>query len=156
VTLTRQGIARLEAYFDPNERRYFITPQSVEAAIAEEKAKAAKTNAEPLPNVTEDSRAAAQDSAPFRTTPNPSAVPRRHSDSPDEALEELRMENRDLQITNRSKDLYIERMERERDSVMDKLVSASRQIGQLETKVFQLSQPSEVADTGEDIHAAGS
>ncbi len=37
-----QGVARLDAYFDPNERRYYITAQSVELAIAEEKAKAAK------------------------------------------------------------------------------------------------------------------
>ena len=42
--LNRTGIARLDSYFDPNERRYFISPQSVEQAIAEEKAKAAKNN----------------------------------------------------------------------------------------------------------------
>ena len=40
----KTGIARLDCYFDPNERKYFITPQSVELAIAEEKAKAAKIN----------------------------------------------------------------------------------------------------------------
>ena len=40
----RTGIARLDSYFDPNERKYFITPQSVELAIEEEKAKAAKLN----------------------------------------------------------------------------------------------------------------
>src|SRR5260370_29340942 len=32
----RSGVARLDAYLDPNERRYFITPQSVELAIQEE------------------------------------------------------------------------------------------------------------------------
>jgi hypothetical protein len=40
----RQGISRLDSYYDPNERRYYITPQSVETAIQEEKAKAAKNN----------------------------------------------------------------------------------------------------------------
>src|ERR1035438_7070107 len=35
----RTGIARLDSYFDPNERRYYISPQSVEQAIAEEKTK---------------------------------------------------------------------------------------------------------------------
>ena len=40
----RTGIARLDAYFDPNERKYYLTPLSVELAIAEEKAKAAKIN----------------------------------------------------------------------------------------------------------------
>jgi hypothetical protein len=38
----KSGIARLDAYFDPNERRYFITPQSTELEIQEEKAKAVK------------------------------------------------------------------------------------------------------------------
>src|ERR1039457_4003226 len=32
----RQGIARLDSYYDPNERKYYITPQSVETAIQEE------------------------------------------------------------------------------------------------------------------------
>ena len=27
--LNRQGIARLDSYFDPNERKYYISPQSV-------------------------------------------------------------------------------------------------------------------------------
>ncbi len=40
----RTGIARLDSYLDPNERRYYISPQSVKLAIAEEKAKAAKIN----------------------------------------------------------------------------------------------------------------
>jgi hypothetical protein len=43
----RQGISRLDSYFDPNERKYFITPQSLEAAIAEEKAKAAAKSSQP-------------------------------------------------------------------------------------------------------------
>ena len=38
----RSGVARLDSYFDPNERKYFITLQSVELAVAEEKAKATK------------------------------------------------------------------------------------------------------------------
>jgi hypothetical protein len=37
------GIPRLDAYFDPNERRYFISAQSVELAVKEEQAKAAKS-----------------------------------------------------------------------------------------------------------------
>jgi len=34
----RQGIAKLDSYFDPNERKYFVTPQSVTLAIKEEQA----------------------------------------------------------------------------------------------------------------------
>jgi hypothetical protein len=33
----RTGIARLDRYFDPNERKYYLTPQNVELAIQEEK-----------------------------------------------------------------------------------------------------------------------
>lgn len=36
----KTGVARLDCYFDPNERKYYLTPESVELAIAEEKAKA--------------------------------------------------------------------------------------------------------------------
>jgi hypothetical protein len=32
----------LDAYYDPNERKYFITPQSVELAIKEEQHKTQK------------------------------------------------------------------------------------------------------------------
>ena len=32
----RQGITRLDSYYDPNERKYYIMPQSVEAVIQEE------------------------------------------------------------------------------------------------------------------------
>ena len=39
---TGTGVARLAAYFDPNERKYYVTPQSVGLAIQEEKAKAVK------------------------------------------------------------------------------------------------------------------
>src|SRR5215204_6325516 len=38
----RSGVARLDAYFDPNERRYFITQLSVDIAIKEELGKVAK------------------------------------------------------------------------------------------------------------------
>ena len=41
----RQGIVRLDSYFDPNERKYYITPQSVEAVIQEEIQRASKSNA---------------------------------------------------------------------------------------------------------------
>ena len=37
--LNRQGVARLDAFFDENEGRYYITPESVSRAIEEERAK---------------------------------------------------------------------------------------------------------------------
>ena len=44
----RQGIARLDSYFDPNERKYYLTPQSVEAVIQEEIQRAKKTSEGPV------------------------------------------------------------------------------------------------------------
>jgi len=40
----RQGFTRLDSYYDPNERKYFITLQSVEAVIQEEIHRAIKSN----------------------------------------------------------------------------------------------------------------
>ena len=140
----RQGIARLEAYYDPNERRYFITPQSVEAVIAEEKAKAAKANAEPLPHVAEEFRTPTQNgSEAFRTAPNSTEAGRSKSSDPDLAVElaELKKENFDLKITNRAKDQFIARLEVERDRTLTQLIESSRHIGQLETKLQALEAP---------------
>ena len=39
----RQGIVRLDSYYDPNERKYYITPQSVESAVQEEIQRAKKS-----------------------------------------------------------------------------------------------------------------
>lgn len=122
----RTGIARLDSYFDPNERRYFITLQSVEQAIAEENAKAGKGN-EPL--------------EPFRSIPQ-GADSTGNSKSPaddDEArVKELERENLDLRIANRGKDYLIEELNRERKSFFDQLLSANRKMGELETKLLQI------------------
>jgi hypothetical protein len=48
----KDGVARLDAYFDPNERRYFIAPNSVAHAIEEEKQKLARVQS-PAPPVAE-------------------------------------------------------------------------------------------------------
>src|SRR5689334_1680094 len=42
------GVSRLDCYLDPNERKFYITPQSVERAIEEEKS---KSKAGELPHV---------------------------------------------------------------------------------------------------------
>ncbi|MDG4577074.1 MAG: hypothetical protein P9C36_15705 [Defluviicoccus sp.] len=48
----RQGIARLDAFFDENARKYYLTPQSVERAVEEELAKA-RAAGTPVPNPAE-------------------------------------------------------------------------------------------------------
>jgi hypothetical protein len=123
----RQGIARLDAFFDENEGRYYITPQSVSLAIEEEKSRNAGAQ-----NATEIKNAG---------VPKPAEDPR--ADTPPPIVEEgrakeLERQNRDLEITNRMKDAYIEKLESEREKHVDKMIGMSRYVGQLETQVMQL------------------
>jgi len=136
----RQGLSRLDAYFDPNDRKYFITQQSIELAIKEELSKGQVKSAG-LPN-------------PQPEVPKPSEKPKdrseRESASESKAEEELRKEILDLKITNRAKDMHIERLykdreafEVERKSYIEQLVSGSRRLGELETRLLQLEAPRE-------------
>jgi hypothetical protein len=98
----RTGIARLDSYFDPNERRYFISPQSVEMAIAEEKAKAAKNkeSAELLGTVPQPVETVGKSNPPV-------------ADDISRA-KELERDTLDLRITNRGKDYLIDELNKER------------------------------------------
>jgi len=124
----RQGISRLDSYFDPNERKYYITPESVELAIAEEKAKAAKIN---------------EPSEPVGSVPKDSERPNNTSETDNNRVKELERENLDLKITNRGKDLFIEQMQKERAGFFDQLLTANRKMGELEAKLLQLEEPKE-------------
>jgi hypothetical protein len=119
----RQGISRLDSYFDPNERKYYITPESVEMAIAEEKAKAVKTN---------------ESSEPFGSVPKIAERSKDISESDTGLVKELERENLDLKIANRGKDLYIEQLHKERNGFFDQLLTANRKVGELETRLLQL------------------
>lgn len=122
-----QGVARLGAFFDTNARKYFITPQSVSAAIREEQAKAAASGgaASPLPPKTSE-----------RPLP----------DSADtDAVKTLELKLRDLEITNRAKDYFIDQLKAEREgfqaerqNYVERLITTSREIGELRSQVFLL------------------
>ena len=122
----RTGIARLDSYLDPNERRYYISPQSVEQAIAEEKAKASKSKdaSEPFGNVPPAAETA-------RTT-------KRATEDDETRAKELERENMDLRIANRGKDYLIDELNMERKSFFDQLLSANRKMGELENKLLQI------------------
>ena len=124
MTSSMRRISRLDCYFDPNERKYCITPQSVELAIAEEKAKADKTTvSETFGSV----RKGAERAEP--AFPN-------DLESPE--IVELENEIRDLQITNKAKDIVIGQMQKERTGFFDQLLAANRKVGELETKLLQI------------------
>jgi len=119
----RQGIARLDAYFDTNERKYFITGQSVHLAIKEEQAKQAVTTSAPEQEA---------------ETPKRAETPPRHDSESNDRIKELERQNRDLEIATRAKDYYLERLEKDRDQFGEKLIGMSRYVGELETQLLQL------------------
>lgn len=123
----RTGIARLDAYLDPNERKYFITPESVEAAIQEELARDKNVNADSAPAGAGANRPASADGSEIKT---------------------LQQEIVDLKIASRVKDQFIEHLRsegekfaQERQGYIEKLIQSSRQIGELETKLRQIDSP---------------
>src|ERR1017187_5746022 len=119
----RQGIARLDSYFDPNERKYYITPQSVEAVIQEEIQRAKKT--------TEPATSESFGSAVAHVKHQGNA-----SMADEKRLKELEREIFDLQIANRGKDYLIGELNKERKSFFDQLLSANRKMGELENKLL--------------------
>lgn len=124
----RQGIARLDSYFDPNDRKYYITPQSVEAVIQEEIHRASK-NGDLSP-----SEAFGSDVTRVKHPGNAMAADERK-------LQELERQIMDLKIANRGKDYLIGELNKERKSFFDQLLTVNRTVGQLETKLNQLDGP---------------
>jgi len=136
------GIARLDSYFDPNERKYFISPQSVELAISEERAKGARdSNGQKPPfTVRKDSEHQKSDG-------------QTNEDVDTENAKAVEQEVMDLKIMNKGKDYFIEQLRKEREffseerqGYVEKLMNFSRQIGELKTTVLRLSgRPGEAA-----------
>lgn len=119
----RQGVARLDAFFDENEGRYYITPESVTRAIEEERAKQTATGAAPV----------AEPEMPKR-----SETPTRQDAESSDHVKELELKNRDLEITNRAKDFFLEQLKTEHRQNFERLVEMSRYVGELETQLLQL------------------
>ena len=124
----RQGITRLDCYFDPNERRYYLTPQSVETVIQEEIQKTKKTPESPV-------------SEPVGNVPKGSERTKGGSEPDDDRAKELERENLDLKIANRGKDYLIEQLQKERNGFFEQLLTANHKMGELETKLLQLEEP---------------
>ena len=171
----RQGMPRLDCYFDPNDRKYFITPQSVHRVISEE-VNRARSNGK-LPNVSETHQNISEafgnvpkessetfgsfrkpSETSFGNVPKEPDIPKEiphekprveNIDSEkDRRLKELEQENLDLKIMNKGKDYFVEelkndreRFAKEREHLIDQLVTSTRQIGVLETKLLQLEAP---------------
>ena len=143
--LNRQGIARLDSYYDPNERKYYITPQSVEAVIQEEIQRSKKSGE-------------ATNSEGFG-----SAVTHvKHSTSHDNRktdgarkIEELERTVNDLKLSNQVKDLFIELLKNERAQVFDIILLANRPTSQLTAELNQSGGALGFGAADELIHAVG-
>ena len=57
-------------------------------------------------------------------------------------VKELERDTLDLKITNRAKDMVIDRMQKERDGFFEQLLIANQNVGALETKLLQIETPS--------------
>jgi hypothetical protein len=133
----KTGIARLDAYFDPNERKYFITPESVETAIQEELGRE-KIKAGEVARSTDHSSKDRPNSPPGAEAPGNNKVT---------ALEQ---EILDLKIMNRGKDYFIGELRKEREAFgeerqryVEELMRSNRRLGELETKLNQIEAPAD-------------
>lgn len=139
----RQGVSRLDCYYEENDHKYFITPQSVDRAVNEELSKARELGV--LPNPSEPIN---EEKVEARERPVLPSQPEAVSQDTQAKLHELELKNRDLEIATRAKDMFIERLEKDREAfteerqkLIDQLVLSSRQIGELETKLLQIEAP---------------
>lgn len=152
----QHGISRLDCFYDANERKYFITPQSVERAIEEEQAKI-KAGTIPQPSET------------TQHIPNGGTSERHGREKEDhETVEhtkqakEFEQEIMDLKITNKAKDYFIEQLQedrerfvQEREQFVQRLVTQSQTIGELKTQLLQLEAPEHGSSLRDDASIEG-
>lgn len=128
----RQGIARLDSYYDPNDRKYYITPQSVETVIQEEIQRAKKPVEAPA-------------SEPFGSdmkTVKHLQMENSKQVADGNKFQELEREIMDLKIANRGKDYLIDQLRNERSGFFDKLLATNHRLGELETTAKLLNPSS--------------
>ena len=145
----KNGVARLDCFFDHNERKYYITPQSVERAIEEERSKVISAE---LPHAPENFGNFPNSSETFRTVPNASepkvSEHPTHQQSKTEnllpdlmkELESLRVERRVWETEKKFQETWIKKLESEREGFVPQLVELSKANGFLEAKTEHLEK----------------
>ncbi len=112
----KQGMAKLNCYLDPAERKWYISASSAETAIKEEQNRL-RNKAQMPPS--EEPQKASEDvvtaSETFGTNPEnfgtlPNVAERDSPDILERRLGDFERKNRNLEISNRVKDVYIERL----------------------------------------------
>ena len=130
----RQGMVRLDCYFDPNERKYFLTPGSVEAVIQEERAKEQRNGGQAIPKEAEPESRRTERTADFGER------------------EEWEREINNLKMNNHIKDKWIEQLQKQNEVAFREVKDAQYRLGRLEERL-QLVAPGRVVefpDSGEE------
>jgi hypothetical protein len=145
------GMPRLMSRYDTNERRWFITEDSVRIAIAEEIAKQRELEARnvqapehvtPYEGKTEQPQEENREERTAERTYKRNAPEEVISTAEkDKIISELEHQLRTEQIASRAKDLFMEKMEKERVHLLDQVTKMSYKVGVLETKLLQIEAP---------------
>jgi hypothetical protein len=147
--LDRNGVSRLDCYYDPNERKYYITPQSVERAIEEERSKFLSGE---LPHVSESFGNVPKASESFHTVPHASESkpPEQPTHQPNEKtnllpdlmheLEELRVDKKVWERERKFYDTWFASLEKERGNFVPQIAELSKTVGYLEAKNENLEE----------------
>ena len=142
----RQNVQLLDAYFDENERKFFITPESVPSAIEEvrERKIRMKQNYVDVPNRSEPNR---------RTDPNipehsgtdenvpAGEIKSQTSNDDKEKIIKLEENNFDLRVSNEAKGQIIRQMQEDKKETLIMMREDRTFIGKLKTKLLQLGTP---------------
>lgn len=152
---------RLVCKYEPNEHRWLITEESVRIAIAEEIAKQRELEARnaqapehPTPGEgyterpKEEAREERTNERSFEQTPFEGEASLAEKDK---IIRELEYKLRDEQIASRAKDMFINRLENERNNLLDQVTKWSRQVGVLETKLLQIEAPKQSLEEEKSI-----
>jgi hypothetical protein len=145
------GLPRLMSRYDTNERKWFITKDSVRIAIAEELAKQRELearNVQAPEHVTPDEGKTEQPQEENREERTAERTYKRNAPEEvisaaekDKIISELEHQLRTEQIASRAKDLFMEKMEKERGHLLDQVTKMSYKVGVLETKLLQIEAP---------------
>jgi hypothetical protein len=145
----KNGVAKLDCFFDQNERKYYISPQSVERAIEEEKSKIISGE---LPHVSETGGNVPKASETFRTVPNTSEskAPEQPTHQQNESanlspdlikeLESLRVERRVWETEKKFHETWIKKLESEREAFVPQIAELSKSAGYFEAKAELLEK----------------
>ena len=139
---------KLDCFLDPDEKRYYVRPESVGTLISHIKEVNARQQA-PTPFATFVGTA----NTPPTPVPSPNAPPVGESGGESENVEKLQNQIVTLKIGDKAKDQIIAHLTSQitgdRKEFISALVQHTRRVGELEQKLLQLEGPKKAQEGGE-------